>query len=201
MGGTYFNPSSGDTSLNHNLFFGNSDGIFASNSDSVLGHVNTVNVNGDSCDAYFNLYLNPLFADTAAMDYHLTAGSPCIDAGDPNTPLDPDGTVADLGAFYYDQRPSATPHFVAQPSAFGLSSYPNPFNPVTTLRVSVPVAGQVRVAVYDVLGRCVETVTDQVMQAGTHSLVFDGARLSSGVYFARLQSAKGSKVTKLMLMK
>jgi hypothetical protein len=44
-----------------------------------------------------------MFADTVSNDYHLTEDSPCIDAGDPSSPLDPDGTIADMGAFYYDQ--------------------------------------------------------------------------------------------------
>lgn len=44
---------------------------------------------------------DPLFVDLNNDDYHLQEGSPCIDAGDPDSPLDPDGTIADMGAFYY----------------------------------------------------------------------------------------------------
>ncbi|MBU0509041.1 right-handed parallel beta-helix repeat-containing protein, partial [bacterium] len=68
-----------------------------------IGIVALTNANGDSCDAYYNIFLDPQFVDTAAGDYHLTAGSPCIDAGDPALDPDPDGTVADMGAFYYHQ--------------------------------------------------------------------------------------------------
>ena len=50
-----------------------------------------------------NIDDDPLFVDPDNGDYHLQAGSPCIDAGDPNSPKDPDGTRADIGAFYYDQ--------------------------------------------------------------------------------------------------
>ena len=46
---------------------------------------------------------DPLFVDEVNDDYHLTENSPCIDAGDPNYPLDPDGTITDMGAFYFDQ--------------------------------------------------------------------------------------------------
>ncbi len=46
---------------------------------------------------------DPLFVDPVNQNYHLMEGSPCIDAGDPNYPLDPDGTITDMGAFYYDQ--------------------------------------------------------------------------------------------------
>jgi len=47
---------------------------------------------------------NPLFVDPEHGDFHLRPGSPCIDAGDPKSPPDPDGTRPDIGAFYYDQR-------------------------------------------------------------------------------------------------
>jgi PKD repeat protein len=63
----------------------------------------TTNANGDSCDMWYNIQENPLFVDTANGDYHLTENSPCIDAGDPNSPLDPDGTIADMGAYFYNQ--------------------------------------------------------------------------------------------------
>jgi hypothetical protein len=63
----------------------------------------TTNANEDSCDCYHNIQMNPLFLDAVNGDYHLTDNSPCIDAGDPASPLDPDGTIADMGAFYFDQ--------------------------------------------------------------------------------------------------
>ncbi len=51
-----------------------------------------------------NIDTDPLFLDSDNGDYSLTADSPCIDAGDPDSPLDPDGTRADMGAFYYRQK-------------------------------------------------------------------------------------------------
>ena len=68
------------------------------------GVLDTVNCNGDSCDVYYNIFLDPMFVDTSNTDLHLLAGSPCIDAGDPTSPLDPDGTIADLGCYFFDQR-------------------------------------------------------------------------------------------------
>ena len=52
---------------------------------------------------------DPLFVDPENDDFHLTAGSPCIDAGDPGLPQDPDGTIADMGALYYHQFPEEIP--------------------------------------------------------------------------------------------
>jgi len=74
--------------------------------DSLLGINTRVNANGDSCDRYFNIFLDPLFQSTTGDSaYFLTRVSPCIDAGNPTSPLDPDSTIADIGAFYYDQTP------------------------------------------------------------------------------------------------
>ncbi len=71
------------------------------------------NDNGEVIWLEGNIDSNPLFIDAENGDYHLTDDSPCIDAGDPNTPLDPDGTITDMGAFYYNQALSA--NFSANP--------------------------------------------------------------------------------------
>ncbi len=54
-----------------------------------------------------NTTSNPLFVNSAADNYYLLAGSPCIDTGDPGSPLDPDATRADMGALYFDQSGAA----------------------------------------------------------------------------------------------
>lgn len=51
-----------------------------------------------------NMYADPLFVDENNGDYHLQSNSPCIDTGDPESPKDPDGTRADMGALFYDHR-------------------------------------------------------------------------------------------------
>jgi len=78
---------------------------------------------------------DPLFVNAGAGDYHLTENSPCIDAGDPESPLDPDGTIADIGAFYYDQSVWVAPDSPSpQPTAYSLlPAHPNPFNASTAI--------------------------------------------------------------------
>ena len=60
-----------------------------------------VNVNGDSCDVFQNIYLEPEFVNPSGVNFNLMSISPCIDAGDPELPLDPDGSVVEIGALTY----------------------------------------------------------------------------------------------------
>ncbi|MBL7191931.1 right-handed parallel beta-helix repeat-containing protein, partial [bacterium] len=95
--------SSANTNITYNDFYNNQGGNF-SNPPQGVGQIVTVNANGDSCDIYHNIFFNPLFYSTTGDSaFYLTANSPCIDAGDPASPLDPDGTVADIGAYYFYQ--------------------------------------------------------------------------------------------------
>ena len=81
----------------------------------------------------------------------------------------------------------------AVPSGYALSqNYPNPFNPQTTIRYDLPVAGAVRLSVYNVLGQMVRTLVDGQRPAGTYSVVWDGKDgsgrdVASGVYLVRLE--------------
>jgi endoglucanase len=75
------------------------------------------------------------------------------------------------------------------PDAFGLfQNYPNPFNPETTILYRIPFDGRVKIAVYDVLGRDVQTLFEGLQQAGNHEVRFDASDIASGVYFYRLSA-------------
>jgi len=90
-------------SVSYCNFYGSLSGPFIQ-PPTGLGTLVQTNANGDSCDVFYNIYLDPLFVDFAGGDYHLTENSPCIDAGDPASPLDPDNTVTDMGCYFFDQR-------------------------------------------------------------------------------------------------
>ena len=65
----------------------------------------TIQGNGDVSYLEGNLSGDPLFTNPENGDYTLQPTSPCIDAGDPTSPFDPDGTIADMGAYYFHQEP------------------------------------------------------------------------------------------------
>lgn len=88
------------------------------------------------------------------------------------------------------------------PGSFTLfQNYPNPFNPTTVISYQLPTNSYVTLKVFDILGRKVETLVDGRQEAGVHSVKFNGAGLSSGVYFYRLKGGKYSITRKLLLLK
>ena len=82
-------------------------------------------------------------------------------------------------------------------------NFPNPFNPTTTIRFALPESQQVSLEVYDLLGRRVaQLLRNEVRSAGSHSVNFDAASLSSGVYIYQLRAEGGATITrKLTLIK
>ena len=81
------------------------------------------------------------------------------------------------------------------------ANYPNPFNPETTIRYALPQAGNVRLAVYDLLGHEVAILVDRSKPAGNHTARFDATGLPSGLYVYRLQAQDKIIVRTMMLVK
>jgi len=88
-------------------------------------------------------------------------------------------------------------------TSFTLSdAYPNPFNPTTTMTLTMPVSGEITVEVYNVLGQVVATLASGYMDASTpHELTWDASNASSGVYFVQADTEGFTKTQKLMLVK
>ena len=88
------------------------------------------------------------------------------------------------------------------PEDFSLSqNYPNPFNPVTTIRFGLPKRVDVRLRIYNVLGQKVATLVNKRMEAGVHSVKWDGSRFGSGVYICKMEAHGFVKAMKIMLVK
>jgi hypothetical protein len=80
-------------------------------------------------------------------------------------------------------------------------NYPNPFNPSTTIKYKLPTSSLARLSVYDILGREVSVLVNERRDAGTHDVKFDAGRLSSGVYFYRLQAGDFTQTKRLLLLR
>jgi len=78
---------------------------------------------------------------------------------------------------------------------------PNPFNPVTTIEYTIPTDEQVKITVFDALGRSVGVLVDEFVTAGTHNVVFDAKGLPSGIYFYRMETPHYSTMKKMVVSK
>jgi len=88
------------------------------------------------------------------------------------------------------------------PKVFSLAqNYPNPFNPATSIKYSIPKQTLVKLVVYDVLGREVAKLVNEVKHAGNYSVLFDASVYASGVYFYRIEAGDFKDVKKMVLVK
>ena len=88
------------------------------------------------------------------------------------------------------------------PKSFSLSqNYPNPFNPTTKINFALPKQGFVTLKIYDMLGREVRTLVNEVKSAGNFTVDFNASELSSGIYFYKLETNGFSDIKKMMLIK
>ncbi len=168
-----------------------------------------------------NLDLDPNFVPGLFSPYQLSQDSPCVDAGDPSAqdqdPQDPQnpgfalypslGTVRnDMGAFggagsaswvgIEDAKPSLAPE------AFRLDqNFPNPFNAQTIIRYSLIKPAFVKLEVYDLQGREATLLVKGWKNAGDHTARLDGTKLSSGIYFIRLNADAEHTSRKIVLIK
>lgn len=148
-----------------------------------------------------NIDTDPLFT----TDYHLLAGSPCIDTGDPASPLDPDGTRADMGAFYYNQATGMTGSAGLVPIFELYPVYPNPSNSVVNVSYNLSHGEDVRIIIYDIAGHDVLTLTDRSSTSGVHSVSWDGRnnagqKVESGIYFFRCEVDGFSQTQRMIIL-
>ena len=88
------------------------------------------------------------------------------------------------------------------PTTYILSAaYPNPFNPVTTMDLTIPESGNVSVQVYNLTGQVIATLASGYRNANTYTLTWDASETSSGLYFVKAQANGFTATQKLMLIK
>ena len=140
---------------------------------------------------------DPKFVDSENGDYNLRDNSPCIDAGDPELPPDPDGTRRDVGAFWrhylqIEEKP-------VLPESVSLTAYPNPFNQRTTISFPVTIR-EIKIGVFDLQGR--ELLSERgYLPPGESKYVIDGGRLGgAGLYLVRLETGNERYCLKLVYL-
>jgi hypothetical protein len=88
------------------------------------------------------------------------------------------------------------------PTGYSISqNYPNPFNPVTNINFSLPVSSDVRLTVFDMLGREVSVLANGKFEAGNYSIDYNASNLTSGIYFYTINAGSYTATKKMMLIK
>ncbi len=82
-----------------------------------------------------------------------------------------------------------------------LQNYPNPFNPATVIRFELSESAQVRLAVFDVLGRHITTLVNETRQAGIHEVNFDASHLAGGTYIYRIEAGEFVESGQMLFLK
>jgi len=88
------------------------------------------------------------------------------------------------------------------PFSFDLKpAYPNPFNPFTSIQFDMPFASKVNLSVFNLKGEKIKELTNNLYEPGQYTLVWDGGKYPSGMYFIKMQTSSYSKTTKVLLLK
>ena len=200
----YANLSS-DGIVSNDIIYGSSNTVYLDESSTI--QVSYSDIEG-GWEGEGNIDTDPLFVAPDSGDFHLQATSPCIDAGDPSSPLDPDGTIADMGAFYFEQTMVGFHEdLVILPNKIYLyQNHPNPFNPVTTLRYDLPEDALVNITIYDMMGRQVSNLISSQQNAGYKSIQWNatnnaGQPVSAGLYLYTIQAGEFIQTKKMVLLK
>lgn len=158
------------------------------------------NQTGFSAEADYDRLPVEQYSDLSKFDlsYGTSAGAYTAANGYPAGDLNwyPDKKAA------WIQDPTDVNDVAALPTEFTLDqNYPNPFNPSTKIVYNVPEQSRIQLEVFDILGRSVTTLVNEVQPAGKYTVNFDASQLSSGVYFYRLSTQNLTLSKKMILMK
>ncbi len=219
-GGIYFdiaNPNLENVTISGNSAVDNGSGIYCCNysnsnlvnciiwmndlAEDIYGSGITAaysDIQGGYCGEG-NIDADPLFVDAENGDYHLQETSPCIDAGNPNSPFDPDGTIADMGAFCYHQDVGINDNQLA---GYQLNNYPNPFSGETIINFSLSVDNMknAKIQIYNVKGQKVDQLAITNYELENNQVTWNADNFASGIYFYKLVVDDKNVNTKKMIL-
>jgi hypothetical protein len=203
----YMTDSDEESSL---FFFGSTaeeNNLPITNYNCFYGYDNLLHEWNREADLNFelnetNIIDDPLFVSYDPLDPHLEWNSPCIDAGDPRSPRDPDRTRADIGAYYFDINDVKSRGAFDYPSECTFfPAYPNPFNSEFTIQYSLNSKTATSFELFDIFGRKVVYSDKEINPAGHHVITIDAKNLSSGNYILRFKAGSRLYQQNLILLR
>ncbi len=147
-------------------------------------------------------------AGTGGINFRIESFSPILEADQirfsiwDNTSTLLDEYFVDMSFLWGDAGwVSSVPGALPATSVRLAQNFPNPFNPTTSIPVELTGTRHVRLAVYDLRGRLIRVLADEVMGTGRHEIPFDGSGLASGAYYYRLEGGGPVQARSMMLVK
>lgn len=188
-----YEDSSSNADISCTDIFGNTGG------DWVGAIADQYGLNGNIC-------LDPLFCEPDEGDFTLREGSPCLPDHNPDCGLigaHPQGCSQPLALS--DDTAGVDDPARGLRSVIPLSNYPNPFNPVTTIRFDLPRNDQVQVRIHDATGALIKVLQAGELDAGPHEIRWRGddtlgRDAAAGVYFCLLETGRGECTTRRMVL-
>ena len=166
-----------------------------------FGSIYTMGENYNYCDIQGgwpsgtgNINADPLFCNSIVGDYHIAANSPCLGTGQGGTTI---GALSQGCGVIVDVENQ----LVLPTQYILLENYPNPFNPSTTIKISIPLASFVTLKVFDIRGIELKRLISGHLNAGEHSYIWNAKDYSSGTYFVKLQTDTYSETHAMLLLK
>ena len=198
------------------------------NNDSVDGSLINIgdltitysNVQGGFWSGEGNINEEPFFAGSGVFPYQLSAGSPCIDAGTPDTTglnlpesdlmgnvriWDGDGdgiAIIDMGAYEFGSVPVGVPEI--NPSAYEkiatlkMNVHPNPVSTPTIIEFELPKSNFVSINIFNSKGKIVAVLEDNFFKEGKQQVDWNAGGLPPGIYFCRIKAGSEARVIKIM---
>ncbi len=201
-----------DITILNCIFWDNTPDEIVSLTGTGTEIVNYSNIEGNFT-GIGNIDADPLFADSSNNDFHLTwlnfpvpdlTRSPCIDSGNPESGYDPDNTIADMGAYYFDQLQNENDADLCDDTP-AISSvkkiYPNPFNPETTIEYEITKFENVKIEVFNIKGQKVDVLINKAQNRGNYWLQWDASGLKSGIYLIKFTGDELQETKKAVLLK
>ncbi|MDZ7725697.1 MAG: putative Ig domain-containing protein [candidate division KSB1 bacterium] len=198
------NPSQKDTLTTH---------LLINNSNPKITSEDTIKIRKKENLQYYATAIdsenNDLFYSFSKYPSWLSVTDSSINGKVPTTATDTtfslkvtDGELSDSMIVYIIISEPSFIDELDKPTRFLLSNnYPNPFNPSTNIQLNIPIHTEIKLQIYDISGRKIETLYDGYLDTGSHDFSWYAANLPSGIYFIQCKSIKYNKVIKCTLLK